>query len=283
MKTNCFLVSRRLAAAVVALMFGASAAQAAVTVVNAPNAFGDFAGITYGNGGEVFELQPYVFINGLGGGDAAKTVVQRNSNLDFTFSHRNLGPGLLEVEYRIANNSLVESFDQIRFMVFANPDGDTALFADRIGESWGGPVAGEAARRETMALPTLDNIISGFRLNNNLTDGSPPAGCSGGGGCDAIVAMQWNLASLKPQEAFVLRIGLSDDGKALSSRYLTATALNSPATELTFSGAYTVAVVPEPGTTALWGAGLLATAGVVRRRAQRTRMPGFAPANGSST
>jgi hypothetical protein len=262
-------VLRRAAAASATAVLGLAAAlpaSAAVTVVNPPNSFGDHAGITYGNGGEVFELSPWLSVAGLGNPDAAKTVLNRNPLLQFSHSFSGSGTGTLTLEYRIANTSATESFDSLRFMLFANPDGDTQQFADRIGETWGAAGAGEAARRETQALPALDNIQSRFLLNANLTDGAPAADCAGAAGCDATFAMQWNLATLGPQQVFVLRIGLSDTGQALSSRFLTASALNSPATELTFSGAYTVGVVPEPGTVAMLLAGLAAVGGVARRR-----------------
>lgn len=265
MNIRTTLLPTAVAAALAALAHGS--ALAAVSIGAPPNVAGDYTHIAYGNGGDIFELQPYLFVNGLGGADAAATVAARNTNLAFAFSSAHIGADLLQLSYTLTNLSDSQSFDQIRFMVFANPDGDPNDYADVISESWGAAAAGEPVRRETMALPTLDSIIGNFRLNNNLTSGAPGAACTGSGGCDATFALQWDTPVLGPGEVLTIQVGLSDDGKGLSSRWLRATAVNSPGTELTFSGLAVVSAVPEPSSWGLFACGLIGLNALMRRRA----------------
>lgn len=253
---------RTLALAAAAL---AGAAQADVTAPVPPSASGDFVNIAYGNGGDIYELQPYLYVNGLGGASAAATVAARNTALSFSFTSFSLDARMLVLQYTLSNLSTVESFDQIRFMVWANPDGDPFVYADTVSEKWGAALAGDPVRRESMALG-VDNIPSGFVLNNNLTDGAPAGDCASAAGCDATFALQWNTPTLAPMTRFVVQLGLSDDGRALSSRYLTATAVNTPDTVLTFSGTGVVTAVPEPSAWALLLCGLIGLHGWARRR-----------------
>lgn len=249
-----------------ALALASLAAHADVSAPLPPNFAGEWAGITYGNGGEVYELQPYLFVNGLGGAEAAVTVAARTPLLDYSFGSFNLDAHTLVLQYAITNLSASESFNQLRFMVFANPDGDVFDYADRVSENWGAAQAGDPVRRETVALPVLDGSVTSFLLAGNLDDGPPGAACTGGAGCDASFALQWNAPLLDPGESFVLQLGLSDNGTALSSRSLVATALNSPDTVLTFSGTAQVTAVPEPTAWMLFGCGLIGLNGWLRRR-----------------
>jgi hypothetical protein len=251
-------------------------AQAVLTVTQAPNAFGDFSDITYGNGGNLFELQPYLFVNGLGGASDAKSVVGLNSALDFSFSWGQSNANTVVVQYRISNLSETQSFDNLRFMVFANPDGDSQDYADRVTESWGAATPGGPTRRQVFALPgaVFDNVVSTFKANNNLADGAPSGACAAATGCDATLGLQWNAAQLKPGESWLVQVGLSDAGSrdVLSARWLMASAVNSPNTSLTLSGLATVSAVPEPGALPLLLAGLLAVGTVVRQRSRSTHV-----------
>jgi hypothetical protein len=233
-------------------------AQAEVLLTQAPNFAGEYNAIHYGQGAEVYELQPYLYVSGLGAADAAVSVAARSPWLDFSFSHSQPSPGLLVLHYRLNNLSASESFEQLRFMVYANPDGDTAVYADLAGEQWPATaLAGNPDRRRSISLPTLEGIAAGFVLDNQLADAPPPAVCTGSGGCDLAWGLQWSTPLLGPGEQWQLQVGLSDDGSVLSSRWLTATALNSPDTVLHMSGNAVVSAVPEPAAWLLLSCGLI--------------------------
>jgi hypothetical protein len=245
-------------------------AHAVVSVNQFPNSFGDFSNIAYGNGGNLFELQPYLFVNGLGGASDAKSVVGLNRALSFSFSYGNVDPNMVTVQYRISNTSVDQSFDNLRFMVYANPDGDDMLYEDRVVESWGAAAPGEAARRQVVGSSgdIFASVVNTFKANNNLTDGGPSGACAAPSGCDATLGLQWNAPLLKPGETWQITVGLGDGfiGNALSNRWLSAVALNSPNTVLTLSGLASVTAVPEPGAWSMMVAGLLGLTSVARRR-----------------
>ncbi|MBC7729672.1 MAG: PEP-CTERM sorting domain-containing protein [Microbacteriaceae bacterium] len=64
--------------------------------------------------------------------------------------------------------------------------------------------------------------------------------------------------------------GLSDDGQHLSSRWVDAASVASPAnTALRISGQSAVIAVPEPGAAWMLAGGLVLVGAVIRRRRQR--------------
>jgi len=242
----------------------ATSSQAAVGPAGASGASGGMDNIAYGSGGNVFQLQPMLFVEGLGNADDPLSIVTLNPQLQYSFSVAGEGSSLMTVDYRITNTSTTDSFNQLRFMLFSNPDGDSVNFVDRVSETWGAAQPGDPARREAREFndPSA-TLLSSFQLNGNLTEGTDA--CLSAAGCDATLGLQWNASVLGPKESFLIRIGLSDDGQHLSSRFIDVVAVNALDTTLTLSGVGTVSAVPVPFSGLLMGSGLAAL-GLRRRR-----------------
>lgn len=259
-------------ACAIACTLGLPAARAAVGPGSGPDLEGGFSDIGYGLAGNVFQLTPRLFINGLGAPGGPASVTTLNDALDFDVSMAGTGTGLMTVDYRITNSSSTESFAQLRFMVFANPDGEQLNYLDRVSETWGAAVAGDPVRREVHAATTdpFDSVLGRFAVNANLTDGAPDAACLAPAGCDAVMGLQWNAATLGPQESLLVRLALSDDGRTLSGRSLSFAGVGAAGTTLTVSGFSQVSAVPEPATWAMALAGLAVVARLAGRRVRRS-------------
>lgn len=238
-----------------------------------PDATGSLFDVAYGGSGNLFTFEPLLFIGGLGTASDPLEVTGRSpAALSYGVSVSGAGTSLMTIEYRITNKSASESFSQLRLAVVANPDGEQTNFLDRATESWGAALPGDATAREVHgpAANPLDAIKNRFIATGALTNAAPDAGCAAAAGCDASVGLQWELpasnASLDPNESFVLRLALSDNGQSISGRSLTFTGVGVAGTALTVSGIGQVVAVPEPSTWAMCLAGLAAVAGIARRR-----------------
>lgn len=229
----------------------------------------------YGNGGNIFQVQPMLFIQGLGNANTPGQVVVLNPALHESSVVSGLGTSMMTIDYLVHNTSATESFSDLRFMFFANPDGDAVNFLDRLSENWVSAAPGEPTRREgrEFSFDPNDIIFNRFRVNNNLTEGASAldATCTVAAGCDATFALQWNEPTLGPGETLQVRVGLSDDGSALSSNWLRATAVNSPSTALTLSGVSAVLAVPEADSVWMLGSGLAMLTLALRRRRRGAR------------
>lgn len=264
---------RRAIAAALACVAGLPAAHAAVTPTESPDPGGSFNNINYGSSGNVFQLTPLVFIAGLGGVGNPASVTALNPALSFDVQVGGAGTSLLTIDYRITNLSTSDSFSQLRFMLFANPDGEQTDYLDRVSETWGPAGVGDAARREVHAFTfdPFDSIPGRFSANANLTDGAPDAACLAPAGCDAVMGLQWNAATLGPNERFTVRLALSDNGQSISGRSLSFAGVGAGGSNLTVSGLGLVTAVPEPSTWAMALAGLVAVGSLARRRSAARR------------
>ena len=228
-------------------------------------ASGEVKGIHYGAAGDLFQWTPFLFVSGAGSAADPQAVTQATGVLTFSFGHSFDNANLLKLRYEVHNPGGSGDFNQLRFMLFANPDGDPVSLLDQVGETWGAALAGDPARREARAFGG-ESIIDHITGNANLTDGPPTADCLAAAGCDATLGLQWNAATLKPGESFVVTLGVSDDGQHLSQRTLTATGVGGAGNALTLSGTGLVVAVPEAPSWMLSMAGLASIGLLIGRR-----------------
>lgn len=251
-----------------AALAASAAAAAAVGPAGAINTNGSMENIGYGAGGNIFQLQPMLFVQGLGNANDPLSIATLNPLLQYSFVVTDAGTALMKINYSISNSSATESFSQLRFMLFANADGDSVNFLDRVSETWGAAATGDPERREAREfIDPSTTLLSSFQVNGNLTEGT--TACLTGAGCDATLGLQWNAPLLGPQQTWLVSIGLSDNGQHLSSRFLDVNAVNTPDTILTLSGVASISAVPLPWSALLFGSGLMALGAGARRRGKK--------------
>lgn len=265
MKSNNAL--RALTAA--ALACAALSAQANVTLPGGDVFLtGEFENINYGTEG-VTSGSATLGISELGGTLPPGQQVLGVPELSYSYSVSGLGTGLATIEYVITNSlSSAKTWTNLSFNFFAQVDGNATTFIDAISETWGAKQAGDPDKRQSQNW----DLSSENSLSNVWSKtGGAPAGegtavspaCATG--CDAELALQWNLAALNPGESFIVRVGLSDNGQHLSSRYFTTTGAGL-AESLTISGTASVVAVPEPQAWAMLAAGVGLMGAVARRQ-----------------
>ena len=267
---------RRAALAVAGMALCSSLAGTVSAAVGPPTSSdlaGNLSGMTYGQTGSVFQFLPLLFVNGLGAANDPVSVVALNPALEFNWSHIGAGSTQLQVRFQVDNHSSSETFNDLRFMAFLNPDGEQTNFLDVVSESWGAAGAQGPSRRETQPFTSnpFDTIPARFRTGGNLQDLAPPAACTALAGCDATFGLQWNAATLGPNQRMLVTVSLSDDGQSLSTRSLQAAAANAAGTVLTVSGTVQVIPVPEAPAWALTLAGLGMLSAWLRHRSRHTR------------
>nr|WP_316638392.1 PEP-CTERM sorting domain-containing protein [uncultured Roseateles sp.] len=257
------------AAATLALI-GPMAAQAVVTQTEFNDGSGSLANISYGaaQDGLIYQVSAQLY-PGLGlATDQVKQRVFTLTDLAFNFDITGDGSGLLDLSYKLTNTGVIAR-DDLRFMVVLGADGNPQTQKESVAEVWKAALTGDPNRRET-ALYT-DDLPFAWKLSGGAAgpDGSGvlPA-CATVTGCDSMVGLQWDLGTLNPGETWTIHVGLSDEGKTLSSRYFTLTAdptggINN---SMTFSGMATVGAVPEPAAGLMLLAGLGLLGATTRRR-----------------
>jgi hypothetical protein len=257
------ILNRNQRSALIALAILPTSGVQAAMVLGTDWGDGSFTELSYGASGLAY-VTPWLYV-----GDFAATDSPSNqaavSLLDFAQppAVSGLGTPAMEVTYSFTNNDSL-AFHDLRFMLNVEAS-DTAAPNYDIDEGlaiWGtksadDPDQYEIAVYDLFAPGGIPDSILGGTLHGTNTCVAP---------CDVDTALQWNLASLEPGQTWQVLVHLSDDGSAVSSRYLQAASnLDPVSTTLTFSG--TAAVVPLPSTLVLLGSALAGILGFVRRRA----------------
>jgi hypothetical protein len=215
---------------------------------------GAFNEIKYGATGDAY-ASPFLFVSELASTEPPSDHAAV-SNLSFDYATNGLGTPALSITYTITNEDVAD-FTDLRFIMNMQVDGSSS-FNDTTAVTWGAAAAGTPDQYQIDDFFTGD-LIGKIQANNGL-DGSDVCGAAV---CDADLALQWNIAALKPGEQWIVEVGLSDDGSTLSpNRFLTATSFDTADTAIIFSGTSTV--IPEPGTALLLLLGLAGLAGVSR-------------------
>lgn len=249
----------------------ASGAHAAISV-GTDLGGGALQDVAYGLTGNVSQITPLLYIQEFASTVPAAAQVL-GTEIGFTpvlTPGASMGmPSVLGISYQFTNNSATTTFNDLRFMLVVQPDGDgravTPTWEDLVGESWGPAIAGDPDAREVRALlPDLSNsLVATLPSSSAVVDATNP--CVGA--CDAEFALQWNRATLAPGETWNIYVKLVDDAALVGDgRHLVATSANTAGTQL-FVG--NVQLVPEPGTWALLLAGLslVAVQGIRSKRA----------------
>jgi hypothetical protein len=235
-----------------ALVIGLSSnVQAAVTLPGGDFFLnGEFDEIHYGQSGLAY-LSLYLYTGELGVSESP-VISAATTDLSYAYSYSGFGQSLATISYTIGNEG-AQSFNDLRFIVKVQADGSPSFIDNgrTVPAPWGAASVGDPAHFQIADIADGLNfsIVQNDRLLDNNQCNSP---------CDIDFGLQWNIDKIAPGQAFILTVGLSDNGLALSQRYLVAESVDSPNTVLTFSG--NIAAVPTPAAAGLFASGLVALA-----------------------
>lgn len=222
---------------------------------------GSFQGLSYGASGAA-TLAPRLYI-----GEFASTLPPfdqiSGTGLDYSYNVSNLGTSMVTLTYRLTNNDLFGSFNDLRFFVDLKTQGQTSSLDTAAVTGFGSPAAPGAADQfqifdfNAVGDKPLQRIESSNALN-----GSTAATCTTG--CLTDLALQWNRAELLVGDTWEIKLTLTDDPSLVSGgRYLSASTLGADGTQMIIGNPTPVPVPP-----ALWlfGSGLMWLASMRRRK-----------------
>ncbi|MEO8037805.1 MAG: PEP-CTERM sorting domain-containing protein [Betaproteobacteria bacterium] len=251
--------------AAIAVALGLLASGSAISAINfgpGGDTFlnGEFQQMSFGAAGSANVL-PLLYVGDFAQTDPAKQAVL-GSDLAFDYSVVGIGTSAVTVNYSVTNNGF-DAFNDLRLLVSARGKGEPGALDTAQAIGFGGVASATDPAQFQILDATGADPIAAMRAANGL-NGSIAATCSGAG-CLPEMALQWNRASIGAGETWNVSFSLVDDPTLVSGgRYLQSTSLGASGQEFIIGN---VALVPEPGTYAMFfaGLGLLALAQGRRR------------------
>lgn len=227
--------------------------------------------LTIGTDGSTFEVDSFVNIDGLdlnGANDGT------SAQLSFLGSGDSLPTGLdysfnaaisadttdLVLNYIFSNNT---GADILGFTFLTFLDADIGGFDNDFATTTGTQVTGQNFQVDDPfgAFPNIfDNLLSGTLDNNNAFGGLGSLG-------DVAMGLSWDIDTLLAGSIASFSVLISEDGGSLGSFFISQEDEDQLLTSaiVTYSGAYQVTAVPEPGTLFLLVSGMFVLMNVSRR------------------
>ena len=232
---------------------------------------GSFNQLGFGADGRM-NVTPLLYVGDFGATDVAATQVL-GSELSYAYAVSGFGTPVLDLLYTVTNDPGASApFSDLRFLLNVRVRGEPGAGDIATAVGFGAPVQpGQPEQFQVFDAAALGpGSIERMRSANGL-NGSV-AGACGGAGCATDLGLQWNRASLAPGESWQIAVQLVDDPSLVAGgRYLSTLSAGAGAQALLVGN---VALVPEPETYAMLGAGLgLLASWRLRGRAPRRRMP----------